>query len=183
MILVLSTSSPVVSVAVFAEDGAMVTSARTMADHNASGGVSLLVARILSESRIEVSDLTHVSADIGPGSFIGTRVAVTMAKSMAYALNIQTSGITSFDLIDPNQDVFIPNKKGEWFLRQPNQPPSLVTQIPLKSLGYGAGPRPEVFPDANRWDRTAASPVTSPFDLVPAYLVEPSISQSKRPQV
>ncbi len=183
MILVISTSSPVVSVAVFAESGALVTSAQTMAEHNASGGVSLLVGRVLSETGVKTSELTHVSADIGPGSFIGTRVAVTMVKSMAYALNIATSGITSFDLIDPDQDVLIPNKRGEWFLRQPNQPPTLVSQIPLRALGYGAGLSPEVFPDASRWVRAAASPAASPFDLVPAYLVEPSISQSKRTQV
>ncbi len=126
------------------------------------------------------AEITGFAADTGPGSFIGTRVGVTLAKTLAYGCDVTCYGSTSFDLVDPDRSVVVPNRKGEWFLREPGAPPRLIQELPPDALGYGHGVERETFPDASRFRLHSAQPLR-PEELLPAYLVEPSISQPKKP--
>ena len=56
------------------------------------------IRTILSNNKIEVKDLNDIIVCNGPGSFTGSRIAVTIAKTMAYSLNIPIKQIDALTL-------------------------------------------------------------------------------------
>ena len=46
------------------------------------------IRTILNNNNIDVKELNEIIVCNGPGSFTGSRIAVTIAKTMAYSLNI-----------------------------------------------------------------------------------------------
>jgi len=59
---------------------------------------------ILNESNISVNDLNEILVVNGPGSFTGERIAVTISKTIAYALNIPIKTIDSLSIMAVNVD-------------------------------------------------------------------------------
>jgi tRNA threonylcarbamoyladenosine biosynthesis protein TsaB len=178
-----STSARVASVAIFAPEGRLLWSGREDAPQAASGACLRLLAVGLQETGLELRDASLFVADLGPGSFTGVRVGVTLAKTLAYALGAKAGGADAFDLVDPSKTVVLPNKKGEWFVRKPGQPVQRVSTLPAEPLtGYGPGTGLETHPDAENFGALlpGLTPV-APEALVPAYLAEPSISTPKKP--
>src|SRR6185369_5523680 len=53
---------------------------------------------LLKHSTFELSNLTHIAFCPGPGSFTGTRVGVTTANVLAWALKISVAMIDQADL-------------------------------------------------------------------------------------
>ena len=183
MIAVLSTSSPQASVALFASDYSLMDSEAQDAPMAASGSCLAMLQRLLDRTNKTISDIEVFVADIGPGSFTGVKVAVTLAKTLAFALDKKTAGVTSFDLIDPDRPVIVPSRKGEWFLRNPNKDALRVAALPESDFaGYGTGIAEQVFPEAGRASHLLARmEVVEPEFLLPNYIAEPSISTPKRP--
>ncbi len=74
-------------------------------DVGASHSVELLrrVEWLVNERGLSLSQLTAVAVATGPGSFTGVRVAVTVAKSLAFGLNIPLLGISTLDIIAYSQ--------------------------------------------------------------------------------
>lgn len=136
----------------------------------------------LRSASASLRDVRRIVADVGPGSFTGTRVGVTMAKTLAYANGGEVAGVSAFDLIAPGMTVALPLKKGEWWLRRPGQSPQRQLEQPeIGTLGYGAGFEHPVFPEAARVAAILGKlDWVSPNDLVPHYGVEPSISKPNR---
>jgi len=137
----------------------------------------------LESAHLRLPEAELFLADLGPGSFTGVRVGVTLAKTFAFALGLKAGGADAFDLVDPNRNVVLPSKRGEWFLRAPGRPPVRTTILPESDwVGVGAGLSDQTYPDAARFGLLLASirPV-EPESLVPAYLIEPSISVPKKP--
>jgi len=124
--------------------------------------------------------LAGVVVDMGPGSFMGTRVGIVAGKVLAHLRDVPMAGVRSFDLIDADGLVVIPSKKGEFFWREPGQEPYRTTDIPAEgATGFGFG-SDDCFPSAARlpartWDWE------KPEAFLPEYLIEPSISIPKRP--
>jgi tRNA threonylcarbamoyladenosine biosynthesis protein TsaB len=52
----------------------------------------------LKYAEIELSDLTHLAIDVGPGSFTGIRVGLNLIRTLAYSLDLPTRSITSLEL-------------------------------------------------------------------------------------
>ncbi len=146
----------------------------------ASGMLLVGLRECLSEVTAELAQVTHFVADTGPGSFIGARVAVTLAKTLAYAQGTKCAGVNAFDLIAPDKTVVIPNRRGEWFLRVPGQSVERVNAIPGDAAGYGADITEQAFPHASRSAGLSLQSV-DPELLMPTYLVEPNISTPKSP--
>lgn len=144
---------------------------------------------MLLELPCDLSSVDVFLADLGPGSFTGTRVGVTLAKSLGYANGKPCAGFSSFDFISKNQVVVFPSKRGEWFVRIPGQA-VIRTEETLEELrdrfpefvGFGPGVEPACYPAAENV-RTLLSDivVVSPAELLPLYLIEPSISTPKNP--
>lgn len=148
-------------------------------------GEALLVGlqECLKEAGATLTDATYFAADVGPGSFIGVRVAVTLAKTLAHSLGRLCLGSAAFDLMAPHKPVAIPNRKGEWFVRVPGEAPVLwaeaVSPLPNDLVSYGRS-GDGVFPHAARFAALTLEPV-APELLLPQYLVPPSISTPKKP--
>jgi tRNA A37 threonylcarbamoyladenosine modification protein TsaB len=182
LILVLSTSSPVASVALFRDGEERLASCSREAPMAASGACLKLLDQALAESGSKLADVRLFVADVGPGSFTGVRVGVTLAKTFAYVLGARAAGVSAFDLISADRLAAIPSRKGEWFVREPGREPYRTDAPPPDAQGYGAGVLQASFPLAER-----AGPLlgkllpADPEALVPTYIAEPSISMPKKP--
>lgn len=130
-----------------------------------------------------LTDVRLFVADLGPGSFTGVRVGVTLAKSLAWANGALCGGANAFDLIAADQTVVFPSKRGEWFVRRVGQDALRQQSLPDEPfLGFGPGIEDQVFPDAKRFASLLAGiEVVAPEVLTPAYLIDPSISVPKKP--
>lgn len=51
------------------------------------------------QARLELSEVSVVAVDVGPGLFTGLRVGVATAKGMAHALRVPMVGLSSLDLL------------------------------------------------------------------------------------
>ena len=92
-------------VAVF-KDGKLIKENQSNLPH--SDTFMQLIDQTLNQSKISVSQLTEIVLNIGPGSFTGIRVALSIAKGLGYASDLRYLTYSSFDLIknEINQPVF-----------------------------------------------------------------------------
>ena len=51
------------------------------------------------QARVELSDISAIAVDVGPGLFTGLRVGIAASKAMAHALRVPMIGISSLDLL------------------------------------------------------------------------------------
>ena len=62
-------------------------------------------------NRIEFKDLDRIIVGVGPGSFTGTRIAITVAKTYGYSLNIPIYPISSLEMMiydNDGYDYYVP---------------------------------------------------------------------------
>ncbi|PCI93054.1 tRNA (adenosine(37)-N6)-threonylcarbamoyltransferase complex dimerization subunit type 1 TsaB [Candidatus Aerophobetes bacterium] len=64
----------------------------------------LEIKNLLEQANILKKDLDFIGTGLGPGSFIGTRVGIVTAKTLAYALEIPIVYYCSLELYDSNQE-------------------------------------------------------------------------------
>lgn len=179
MTVCISTSSPNVSVALI-ERGAVVASASQPGLRNASWVALDLYRQLLAKAGASEADIGLYVADTGPGSFIGVRIATTLAKTLAFAQGKPCAAVSSFDLIAPDRIVAFPSKRGEWFVRVPGEAPFRTASLPEEATGYGPGMAAETYPDAAKAAKLTLTPL-EPVALMPFYGIEPSISVPKTP--
>jgi tRNA threonylcarbamoyladenosine biosynthesis protein TsaB len=180
VIVAFSTSSPLASVAVISRQGVVLGSSEELAPMRASGACLSLLSALLFSLNLKLSDADIFVSDLGPGSFTGVKVGVTLAKTLAFANGKLAAGTSSFDLIDPSGIVVLPSKKGEWFIRRVGEEAFRSTSLPDDPFsGYGVGIEPMTYPRAERFAGMVLEAV-APENLVPSYLMEPSISVPKK---
>ena len=182
---VISTSSPLVSVALFKEGELLGTGQREAAMRASGGALALLKAR-LESAGMTLRDIELFAADVGPGSFMGVKVGVTLAKTFAYAHKTLAAGISAFDLINPTAPVAIPSRKGVYHYREgPQKKPEQASSGDRRvaaAVGYGADFSVQRYPLAERAGALLDSlQPMDPVRLVPDYVLPPSISKPKRP--
>ena len=169
------------SVAVRTGDG-LVLARTEEAPRAASGACLRMLDQLLSELGTGPDEVDEWIADIGPGSFIGVRVGVMLAKTLAMAHGTRVRPVTSFDLIAADSTVAFPSRKGEWFVRIPGAEPYRSSDRPSDAVGFGPDVQAAVYPDAARafllLDRL---PLMPPEALHAELLMEPAISQPKVP--
>jgi tRNA threonylcarbamoyladenosine biosynthesis protein TsaB len=57
-----------------------------------SQAVLPLIEKALKENKLELKDLTELKVNPGPGSFTGTRVGISIANALGWALKIPVNG-------------------------------------------------------------------------------------------
>lgn len=67
--------------------------------HNHSVEVLPALDKLLGKAGLPVSDISAVGVAIGPGSFNGLRVGLSIAKGIAFSLNIPIVGVSSLEAI------------------------------------------------------------------------------------
>lgn len=184
MHLVLSTSSPLVSVALY-DSGGVLESAQRESRNNASGIVLEFIEAILLSTGIELRRIERFIADVGPGSFTGARVGVTLAKTLAFASGVPAAGVSSFDLILGEGTKAVPAGKNRYLLCEPNGKPEVAEgdDPRLRSaIGYGAFASEVQHPHAvNAFANRARIVPCSPEQLLPDYVLQPNISAPNIP--
>lgn len=74
------------------------------------------IKNVFEKNKLDIKNLNEIFVVIGPGSFTGVRIAVTIAKTIAYSLNIPIKTIDSLMLmavcIDNEKCVSISDRNG-----------------------------------------------------------------------
>lgn len=98
MLLAIDTSTRVIGVALY--DGVQVISERIwLSQDYHSVELAPAVQDVLTHSNIKVSQLEGVAVALGPGSFTGLRIGLSLAKGMALASHIALLGVPSLDIL------------------------------------------------------------------------------------
>ncbi|HEY3780016.1 MAG TPA: hypothetical protein VGL56_02955 [Fimbriimonadaceae bacterium] len=148
---------------------------------NASGISIEMLDRGLIALDLKLSEVNLFVANVGPGSFIGCRVGVTLSKSFGFVNSKPVAGVSAFDLISAEDTVAFPSKKGEYFVRRLSSEVVRVNELPSgKLVGYGPAFAEQTYPDAARVSSLIKKiKPMKPELLLPEYLIEPSISTPK----
>ncbi len=108
-LLHIDTATQVCSVALSA-NGSLLQEKTILESNKHTEKVNLLVEELLQLAQIQVSDLKGVSVAIGPGSYTGLRVGLSVAKGLAFGLDIPIIEINTLHSIaypHRNKDKYI----------------------------------------------------------------------------
>ncbi len=107
-----------------------------VSDRNQSKELLPAIDKLIRSQKLTPQKLRGVVVNIGPGSFTGLRVGLTVANGFGYGLKIPLVGMSEFDVIRlffPKVDLIILDaKRDELFVEVKNQAPKL---IPVAKLG------------------------------------------------
>lgn len=63
--------------------------------------ILVLIDKLLSKQRLNINKITDIEVNLGPGSFTGLRVGVSVANAIGFALKIPINGKRVGDLVEP----------------------------------------------------------------------------------
>lgn len=86
-ILQIETATPVCSVAI-SKGGQIIATVEATADNIHASHLTVFVEQVLEKVSITLHDLSAVAVSMGPGSYTGLRIGVSVAKGLCYALDI-----------------------------------------------------------------------------------------------
>ena len=177
-----STSSPLISVAIFGNDFSLIDSLEVHAPMQGNTLVLGIFRELFDRNRIEISEIDGYLADLGPGSFTGVKIAVTVAKTLGYINQKKVGGVMSHQLISGNDAVAVPIKKGQYVVRLNSSEIKVVDGLPADvRLGYGSDFDVQSYPHAKNFEGLiSAVDYCDPVRLLPQYILEPSISTPKK---
>ena len=100
-ILAIDTSTPVGSIAIV--EGALLR-AQHILNISATHNQRLLpgIDRILMETEWSLNDMDALSVSLGPGSFTGLRIGISIAKGLAWATGKPLAGVPTLDALAAN---------------------------------------------------------------------------------
>ncbi len=98
LILGIDTATAQVSVAVGGHEGVLASTQSVRGKQHAEV-LTPAIEFTCRQARIELSEISVVAVDLGPGLFTGLRVGVAAAKAMAHALRVPMIGVASLDLV------------------------------------------------------------------------------------
>lgn len=93
-ILALETTGKYGSAAVASDDGSLFVSSSS-SEMNHLKDIIVISDEAMTSAGIARSDLTHVAASVGPGSFTGIRIGVTTARTLGQVMDIPCIGVSS----------------------------------------------------------------------------------------
>lgn len=152
------------------EETKVIASGQKIAPQRASGAVFQLLEEIG-----DLGDIEAYGADVGPGSFTGVKVGVTIAKMLAFARGKKVAAFSAFDLISAER-AGVPSRKGNYLLKGASE--EVLAAELSGAIGYGPDFAEQNYPLAAH---AAGLPfeLIEPEQLVPNYVLEPSISKPK----
>lgn len=96
--LFISTFRELIEIALL-KDGKMITKKEQISNRNHSIYTVPLIEEILKDNKITTKELNEIIVIDGPGSFTGVRLGITVAKMLAYTLNIKIKAISSIEAL------------------------------------------------------------------------------------
>jgi tRNA threonylcarbamoyl adenosine modification protein YeaZ len=100
-LLAIDTSTDYLSIAV-TDGAATLARCHTKADRRHSILLVPTIARLLKKARLKIKDMGCFAVSVGPGSFTGLRIGVTVVKGFAYALKKPIVAVPTLDCIAEN---------------------------------------------------------------------------------
>ncbi|MBC8419526.1 MAG: tRNA (adenosine(37)-N6)-threonylcarbamoyltransferase complex dimerization subunit type 1 TsaB [Proteobacteria bacterium] len=97
MLLAINTSTLQFAIAFLAEDGTILTEHLMSEGKGHFGNLMPALNFMLNSSKSEIRDVKCISIAIGPGSFTGLRVGLSLAKGLCHALRVPVIGISSLE--------------------------------------------------------------------------------------
>ena len=98
LILGISTATQQVGCAIGGHEGVL-ASAHSARGKRHAENLAPAVDFVRRQARIELTDISVIAVDIGPGLYTGLRVGIASAKALAHALRVPMIGISSLDLL------------------------------------------------------------------------------------
>lgn len=95
--LFLDTSSSYINISVIINEEIKATIKKEN-NRTLSENIFIYLKEVLTKAQIELKKIDKIFVTIGPGSFTGTRVGITIAKTTAWALNIPVVPISTLQL-------------------------------------------------------------------------------------
>ena len=190
-ILAYDTSSDFLSIGLF-EDGRGIDEIHSVAFTRHSDSLIAKIDKLFKKNRLKPKEVDCLAVGLGPGSFTGLRVGITVAKILAYALHKKIVGVSSFEAIARGVEDFkgpiavvSDAKRGNLYVALYQRDgdrlktflkPSLLTRSRLQ-----VGPKTRVLdarehaPKASRiaevgFQMAKAKKFVDPFKLKPTYL-------------
>ncbi|MER2063327.1 MAG: tRNA (adenosine(37)-N6)-threonylcarbamoyltransferase complex dimerization subunit type 1 TsaB [Alkalibacterium sp.] len=102
-ILAIDTSNQLMSVALI-EDSRLIIEGTVNVKRNHSIQLMPAIEEIMKEAEWKPKDLTRIIVAKGPGSYTGVRIGVTVAKTLAFSLDIDLVGVSSLEVLAGNGD-------------------------------------------------------------------------------
>ena len=102
--LFIDTHDSLISLALY-KDGKYVDKKQKESTMHHSDYIMPMLVELLNDNNITVHDLNEILCINGPGSFTGVRLGVTIAKTLAYTLNIKIKVATSLEMYAVSSDV------------------------------------------------------------------------------
>ena len=65
---------------------------KSEANRNSSQTALPMIAKVLKDAEIKLSDIDEIKVETGPGSFTGLRVGVAIANALSFAGEIKVNG-------------------------------------------------------------------------------------------
>lgn len=96
--LVINTAISVSNI-VLIEDNKVVSSSSEVNSNDLSSKIFFMIDEVFKKVNFSNKDLDKIFVVNGPGSFTGIRIGVTIAKTMAWALNIGLVSLSSLELL------------------------------------------------------------------------------------
>lgn len=103
MILGIKTDQPEATVCLY--NGKNVNVYSWQAHKQLSDTIHIKIQDLLDKNTIDYKDLTGLVVFIGPGSFTGLRIGITVANTLAYSLNIPIVGTNREDWFKEGLDM------------------------------------------------------------------------------
>lgn len=93
MILFIDTHTELITIALKTKDNLFIKTKESEYSHSIY--TMLMIEELFKENNLNVKDLDEIIVINGPGSFTGIRIGLSIAKTIAYALNLKIHTISS----------------------------------------------------------------------------------------
>lgn len=176
MTVCISTSGPYAILALFDAEGGLIRRESRESNRAASAAIFEML------ELFEVQQMAKIVVDVGPGSFTGVRVGVTIGKMLAHLESLPIFAVSAFDLLGSGP-VAIPSKKGEVYLRVPGEEPGTIKvaeAMEVSGILFADDAELSQLFSFLPVDRLEESDALS---LTPLYVASPSISQAKQSHI
>lgn len=97
MILAIDTATQYASLALYNQDGALAEES-WFSGRNHTVEVMPRLVRMLAQANLKVADLTALAVSLGPGSFTGVRIALSIAKGLALPHKLPVMGVSTLEI-------------------------------------------------------------------------------------
>jgi tRNA threonylcarbamoyladenosine biosynthesis protein TsaB len=98
LILGIETATAQVGVAIGGHEGVL-AQAHSARGRRHAENLTPAIDFVRRQARVDLSEISCVAVDLGPGLFTGLRVGVAAAKAIAHALQVPMIGVSSLDLL------------------------------------------------------------------------------------